>query len=347
MAIRLGMIGSGFMGRTYSECLAKYTANGQLAAVAGGSRAPELAKDYGVDHIEDVEGLMARKDIDGVIVTSPEMFHREQTLMAASAGKHVLVEKPMAPDLGQCQAMIEGCRTAGVNLMVVQSQRFRSVHRQAHQLVREGRIGRLQQIRFWAHQNLSHTVKEVVAKPFYMDPEGGGLYMGYAVHCFDMVRWIAGAEALSVYASVQSFGDHPVPDAHTMALVRFAGGAVAQLWISLEMPVVGFPGSRFHTQVVGSKGLLDFDGYSHLDVADETGWQRVAEQAPLDLRNPADPVRLRAYADLVQDFIDSVADGLAPSVTGEDGRRAVELCLAARQSARTGQPVALQSDAAE
>ena len=71
MAIRIGMIGSGFMGRTYSECLSKYTKNGLLAAVAGGSRAPKLAEDYGVDHVEAVEGLMERKDIDGVMTDYP------------------------------------------------------------------------------------------------------------------------------------------------------------------------------------------------------------------------------------------------------------------------------------
>ncbi len=287
--IAIGIIGSGFMGRTYSECLARYTKRARLVAVAGGRRAPKLAEDYGVDHVETAERLLSRSDLDGVIITSPEMFHREHTCAAAAAGKHVLVEKPMAPDLRQCDAMIEACRNARVTLMVIQSQRFRSVHRKAHQLLEQGRIGRILQIRHWAFQSEAQSRKEVVSKPFYLDSSGGGIYMGYNVHCFDMVRWLAGAEALSVFATVGSFGDHGIPDLSTMAQVQFTGGTVAQMWTSAEMRDPPFADSKFHTQVFGTKGLLDFDGYTHLDLSTDKGWERVCEQAPLDLLDPAGP----------------------------------------------------------
>lgn len=337
----IGIIGSGFMGRTYSECLARYTKRARLVAVAGGRRAPKLAEDYGVDHVETVEGLSGRSDLDGVIITSPEMFHLQHTCVAAAAGKHVLVEKPMAPDLRQCDAMIDACRKSRATLMVIQSQRFRAVHRRAHELLEEGRIGRVLQIRHWAFQSEAQSRKEAVAKPFYLDPAGGGLYLGYNVHCFDMVRWMAGAEGHSVFATVGSFGDHGLPDLSTMAQIQFVGGTVAQLWTSTEMRDPPFAQSRFHTQVFGTRGLLDFDGYSHLDLSTEKGWERVCEQAPLDLRDPADPVRLEAYSAMVQAFIDAVIENKEPPVTGEDGRRAVELCLAARESARAGRVVSL------
>jgi myo-inositol 2-dehydrogenase/D-chiro-inositol 1-dehydrogenase len=339
--IGLGIIGSGFMARTYAECLARYTRQGRLVAVSGGTRAPQLAADYGVDYVPAPEELMAREDVAGIIITTPEMVHLEQTRLAAAAGKHILVEKPMAPDVAQCEAMIAACTEAKVILMVVQSQRFRAVHRQAHELVREGRIGTLRQIRHWGQQPLQYSLDVVTARPFYLDPQGGGLYMGYTVHGFDLVRWLAGSEARSVYAQVGQYGQHQIPNLSTMAQLTFQNGVTAQLWACLEMPGQTFPGSEFRTQLVGDKGLLDFDGYSHLDLGTAAGWERVWTQPPINPMDPADPIRLESFSSMIQDFIDAILKDSAPSVTGEEGRAAVELCQAALKSARTGQVVSL------
>src|SRR5690348_214677 len=94
--LRIGIIGSGYMGRTYAECVSRYVQRGRLVAVAGGSRAAGLAGDYGVQAEPNIEALLQRADVDAVIITSPQSAHCEQTKLAASAGKHVLVEKPMA-----------------------------------------------------------------------------------------------------------------------------------------------------------------------------------------------------------------------------------------------------------
>jgi myo-inositol 2-dehydrogenase/D-chiro-inositol 1-dehydrogenase len=93
--------------------------------------------------------------------------------------------------------------------------------------------------------------------------------------------------------------------------------------------------------VVGSKGLLDFDGYTHLDLATDGTWQRVWEQPGFDLLDPMDPIRLESYAAQNQAFIDSILEGRPPPVTGEDGRAAVELCQASLLSARSGQAIKL------
>lgn len=339
--IGLGIIGSGFMGRTYAECLARYTQQGRLVAVTGGSRAPQLAADYGVDYAPSLEAMLARQDIAGVIITTPEMVHLEQTRLAAAAGKHVLVEKPMAPDVAQAEAMIAACDEAGVMLMAIQSQRFRAVHRQAYELIREGRIGKIRQIRHWGQQPLQYSLDVVAARPFYLDPHGGGLYMGYTVHGFDLVRWLAGSEAQTIYAQVGQYGQSQIPNLSTMAQLTFQNRVTAQLWACLEMPNQTFPRSEFRTQVVGDKGLLDFDGYSHLDLGAATGWERVWTQPPMNPMDPSDPVRLESFSRMIRDFIEAILNGSAPSVTGEEGRAAVELCQAALQSARTGQVVSL------
>lgn len=338
--LRVGIAGSGFMAHTYAEVLARYARGATLTAVAGGRRAPDLAARYGVACAPSVDDLVARADVDAVILAGPETVRAAQTRLAAAAGRHVLAEKPMAPSVAECDAMIAACAAAGVRLMVVQSQRFRGVHRRARDLIAAGRIGAVRHLRLWSLFPESWSVPVVQARPWYADPEAG-LFMSQCVHNFDLMRWLVDDEPRRVYAHVTSRGDHGIPNLSTVALVEFAGGATGELWVNLELPGATFPDSQFHSQVVGDRGLLDFDGYTHLDLAEDGEWRQVWTQPPLDPQDALDPVRLESFTGQVQDFIDAVRDGRPPSVTGADGRAAVELCQAALRSARSGQPVAL------
>src|ERR671936_711122 len=123
--VRIGIVGSGYMGRTYAEVLDKHTRGARLVAVALGQRATQLAADYRVEVEPTVEGLVARPDIDAVILATPEQIRLAQVRAAAAAGKHVLSEKPLAPDVAQADQMIAACRDAGVTLMVCQTARYR------------------------------------------------------------------------------------------------------------------------------------------------------------------------------------------------------------------------------
>lgn len=337
----IGLVGSGFMARTYAECLAKYTHGASLRAVFGGRRAPALAADYGLETEASMADLLARPDINAVIITSPEMAHHQQTIAAAEKGKHVLVEKPMAANRADCEAMITGCDEAGIKLMVVQSQRFRGAHQLMHNLLREGRIGILKQIRHWALYPLDQAEHLARTRPFYLDEAGGGLLMGYAVHCFDLVRWIAGDEVQSIYALVGGPANKDITNLSLMAQLTFINGIMSQLWWSAELPGEPFPNSTFHTQLVGTKGLLDCDGYGAVRLSTDGQWRTLWEQPPFDLADPRDPVRLEAYGRMVQEFIDAINEGRPPSVTGEDGLAAVKLCQAAVQSAQQRKVIAL------
>ncbi len=340
MTVRIGIIGSGFMAHTYAEVLTRYTQHGQLTAVAGGRRAPRLAEQYGVQAEPTVEALVARPDVDAVIITSPEQARLAQTRLAAEAGKHVLAEKPMATSVAECDGMIQACETAGVTLMIIQSQRYRGVHRRAKELITAGRIGGVREMRIWSLFSADWSVPVVRDRPWYNDPDAG-LFMSQTVHNFDTLRWMVGSDARRVYAHVRSYGGHGIPNLSCTALVEFESGATGQVWVNMELPGQTFPDSQFHSQVVGDSGLLDLDGYSHLDLGTADGWQRVWEQPPFDPLNPLDPVRLESFTLQNQAFIDSIRLGQPPQVSGRDGRAAVELAEAALLSSRTGKPVDL------
>lgn len=336
--VRIGLVGSGYMGRSYAECLRSYTTRGQLAAITGGSRAPKLAADYGVPHVASLPELLKRADVDAVLVATPHSAHLDQVLDAARARKHVLVEKPMALNVGQCDQMIAACRDARVTLSVIQTCRFRGTVARAKKLVNEGRIG---QVRMIELRTLFEWVPVTSDKGWTQAPAEGGLILDQGAHNFDFLRWFAGAEPATVFGRVNQFGPDGWPSPSAMAQVEFQNGVLAQTWMSFELPQPGLERSAFRGLVVGSQGMLDMDGYGQLSGAlDGQPWKLLWEQPTIDYVNrPLAPERLEAFYTQVQDFIDSVLDQRPPAVTGEEGRAAIALIDAVRQSSASGQSV--------
>src|SRR5436305_9321278 len=145
--VGIGIVGSGFMGLTYSEVVARHSVGCCLVAVAGGRRAQKLAEDYGVAAESSVDSLFARDDIQAVVLATPDLNRLELTKKAAAAGKHVLAEKPMAPTVAECDQMIAACAAAHVNLAVVKTERYRKITQQAKQPIDDGVLGPIYMMR--------------------------------------------------------------------------------------------------------------------------------------------------------------------------------------------------------
>jgi predicted dehydrogenase len=340
--IGIGMVGSGFMGLTYSESLSKHVKGAHLAAVTGGKRAGALAAEYGVPALPSLGALLARPDVDAVILATPDQLHCSQTEQAATAGKHVLVEKPMAPTVAHGDRMITACRAAGVNLAVVQTERFRTLTRRAKELIDGGAVGSLWMLRTISSFPVGVTRDIIANRTWLNDPAGGGMFMNIASHNTDFLLWLTGGPARRVFAQVNTFSDLPSPAQSVMAQIGFAGGVMGHMWISSEFPPPGFPSSEVRFQVVGSQGLLDFENFEYLDLGKGQGWERVFTPQRFDyFKEPKSPIRLEPHIRVVQEFVDSIRERRRPSVAGEEGRAAIELCEACLISARTGQAVDL------
>lgn len=337
--VRIGLIGSGYMGRSYAECIKRHTKGGQLGPITGGSRAPQLAKDYEVPHVGTVAELLGRKDVDAVLISSPHSAHLEQVAQVAKAGKHVLVEKPMALNVGECDAMIGACKEAGVILSVIQTVRFRGTVARGKKMIQEGKIGTVRMISL---RSLFPWEKDT-AKSWTKSEAEGGLILDQGAHNFDFLRWYSGAEAGRVFGKIANFGTGCYPSPTAMAQVEFHNGVLAETWMSFELPEPGVAQSYFRALVVGSKGMLDIDGYGKLQASlDGKDWELIWEQPKIDYVNkPLAPERLEAFFTQVQDFIDSIREKRKPAVTGADGRAAIELIDALRKSSATGLAVEL------
>jgi len=337
--IRLGIIGSGFMGRTNAETATKYLQNVRLVAIAGGSRAPALAAEYGVVAEPSVEALLARSDIDAVLISTPHAEHAWQAVEAARRGKHILREKPMATTVADCDRILEAVRKAGVKLMIMFGQRFRICNIEARRLVREGAIGRGKMI-----LELILAGGGLKALPLWQSkPENIGPFIGHAVHNIDRIRWITGAEITSVTARMQR-DPETGNEVSTMALLSLSNGAMATIWESWDIPAPGFPRSASGAWIAGETGNLDLDAYGELRLGKNGAWSVVAVQEPIDWAGQGmlSPVRMAAYRAQHQEFIDSILEDRAPSVTGEDGRAAVAVAEAAYRSAAEGRTIQIQ-----
>jgi len=336
--LRMAILGSGYMGRTYAECITKYNTRVKLAAISGGRRAPGLAADYGVDYEPTYTGLLARPDVGAVLIATPHADHCDQVLQAAAAGKQVLIEKPMATSLSDCDQMIAACRSAGVMLQVVQTLRFRGTPARAKRLIDEGRIGVVRMI-----QGRSLVRDYAIAAGAWPgQPEHGGAFLDMGVHNFDIMRFWSGAEARRVFAHVTTYGSSGYPWLSAMVQIDFDNGVMAQQWTSHEVPALSLTGSQHIYTIVGERGALEIDGYGKLLLSTPSSTELIWEQPAFDFINrPLDPLRLEAFHSQIQLFVDDVLDGRPPTVPGEEGRAAVALVEAAMRSAETGQAVEL------
>lgn len=340
--VGVGIIGSGFMGLTYSEVVARHAVGCRLVAVSGGKRAEKLAEDYGVSAETSVDGLLARPDVQAVVLATPDLNRLELTKKAAAAGKHVLAEKPMAPTVAECDEMIAACAAAQVNLAVVKTERFRKITKKAKELIDNGTLGPLQMLRTVSAFPLPLAKQLFDERPWMADPRSGGLFMGMASHNTDFLRWLTGRNAVKVFAQATTFSDVPGPPLSVMAQIVFEGNLMAQMWITAELPNPSLPSSEVRFQVFGRDAMIDLENFEYLDVGQGEKWERVYTPERFDyLKEPKSPIRLYPHIGVIQEFIDSIREQRPPRIGGADGRAAVEICEACLLSAQRGEAVSL------
>ena len=350
--VGFGLIGSGYMGRTYAACLTRHVPNAQLVSVWGGVRAPALAGEFGVAADVSLAALLGRPEIEAVVITSPHRAHLPQALAATAAGKHVYIEKPMAISVAECDAIIAACAAAGVQLTVNFVTRFRDAPLAMKRLVDDGAIGEIRMIQMrgaWTSFLLEDIVDEATGrviiprKSWAFDPAEGSQFLDWGVHETDAVRWLTGSEPVRAYADYRTYGTPPPVDLSAMVQYRMANGVMVQMLMTYEVPEPGLVPNDW-TRIIGSAGIIEADHYGQVRLGTGAVWEVVAEQVAFNfLGDYLDPNRLKAFAAQVEDFAGAIREDREPVVTGFDGRAAVEMVEAADRSAASGQAVILGS----
>jgi predicted dehydrogenase len=340
--VRVGVIGGGFMGELHARAVAE-SGFGTLAAVADPNlgRATEIATARGATPYADFGEMFQRQELDAVVVATPETGHREPVEMAAEHGCAVLVEKPLAANLDDADAMITACDVAGVPLMVGYILRFEPSYARIQQAVEAGSIGRF--LTGYGRRNAPIGEGERLA--------GRTTVINYlAVHDLDQILWYHPANVVRVSAkAVRSriFERFGVAD-FTWITAEFADGALAVVesgwalsegWAGWSQPAAWGGFGDVEMNVIGSTGVLslDFTPMNLYGVDADEGWK-----LPDTRHWPVINGRLAgAIRNEMDHFLTCVQSGAAPLVDGRAARKSLEVGIAADRSIELGRDVAL------
>lgn len=336
--VRYGLIGFGAWGAHHARAIAQ-AAGAELVAIAASSAATCAAarEQFPAATVyEDYRELVARDDLDVVDVVVPSHLHHAAASAALAAGKHVLLEKPMALTIAECDDLLQLARTHERLLAVGHELRLSSLWGKVKQLIDEGFIGQPQ-----------YVLVELSRRPYRLGAAGwrfdlkrvGSWVLEEPIHFFDFARWYlsAAGDPESVYAAANA-RDPARPELHDnfSAIVKFAGGAFA---------VVSQTLSAFEhhqtVKVTGEKGALWASWSGAMDRTLHPTFSLRAfdgehvRDVPLE-KITGEVFELEDQIALMTQAVNGQAELAA---TGEDGKWSVAMCLAADQSVKTGRPV--------
>jgi phthalate 4,5-cis-dihydrodiol dehydrogenase len=337
-----------------------------------------FASEFGGRSYGSAEELCADREVDVVYVASPHEHHAQQAIAAARAGKHVLVEKPMALDLGQCAAMVDAARQAGTHLIVGPSHGFDAPVALAAELIAGGNYGRVRMVSALNYTDFLYRPR----RPEELDTaKGGGVVFSQAAHQIDVVRRLVGAPVVSVRAHVGAWDPARPADGAYTAFLTFEGGAAASLSYSGYgrfdtdelMGWIGETGRAKDPAAYGAARRRLAAAVSEADLkVERTYGAASAEAAPAqhhehfgpvivsceraDLRPTADGVIVHAddatsfhaappptvpRQGVIDEVWNAVVEGLPALHTGEWGLDNLAVCLAILRSSAEGREIAL------
>ena len=299
-------------------------------------RAQAFANKHGaMAAYDDIDAMLADPAVDVVYVASPNALHCEQTLKAAAAGKHVLVEKPMALGVEECQLMIDACKSAGVKLGVGFHLRSHPAHQRIRELIASGGLGEIALVTAnWGRgvRGQSKPAPRPALQAWWDDPAmvGAGAFMATGVHCADLMRYVLGREVTQVTALSDATSKAPLEELLAMSL-RFDDGSLGTIMTGRRTPDY----QSNDVMVYGSEGRAGV--HASISMALEGTLDIDVNGTKAEESYESDPIAL--YTRQVNTFNAAIVNGGELLASGLDGLRAAQITQAMVESARTGQRI--------
>ncbi len=331
--IRVGIIGAGRIGRIHAANLASRIPFAEAAAISDVllDSAQTAAQELGIPKaFADHRKILDDKTIAAVAICSPTDTHAKLIEEASAAGKHIFCEKPVDLDLEVVRGAIAAADRAGVKLQIGFNRRYDPDFKRVRELVAAGKVGKTHIVRI--------TSRDPEPPPASYSKVSGGIFLDMTIHDFDMARFLAGEEVVSVYAEGAALVDPEVAkmgDVDTAALtLRYASGAMCMIDNSRRAAY----GYDQRVEVFGDKGRA-------------SAGNKAPEEAELWDAERRSSGKIhhffleryeRAYVAEMEDFIAVVREDRKPRVTGDDGLKALILGLAAKKSLKEARPVRVE-----
>lgn len=334
--MRIGLVGTGSMGQAHAPAWQQLQEIGaELVGVVANrqSSAAAFAEQYGIQAYTSLDELIA--DVDILDICVPTNLHKDMTLQAAKAGKHVICEKPIALTVADARAMIEACEEAGVRLFIAHVVRFISAYVAAKNTIDAGNIGKPCVIRL---SRVGYQPRKSNDNWFVDVQRSGGMMLDLMIHDYDFARWIGG-DVTRVFAKSVRGKEPNSPADYALVTLRFDDGAIAHIEGGWVYPVGFF---RTAMDIAGTDGVIEWMSdnaqtlYTHLANPPETEADEVAVPSAKAADSP--------FTAQLGHFYKSIEDNTEPLVTAEDALAALEIGLAAIESAKTGKPVHIKKE---
>lgn len=340
---KVALLGAGFISDIHLESYHRFVPEAEVVAVY--ARNAEKVKVFAEKHhipqwFDDLDRAITESGCEVVDICLPNFLHAEATMKAARAGKHVIIEKPLAVTLEEADAMIAACQQAGVKLMYAEELCFAPKYERVRHLVKEGAVGDIYMLKqaekhSGPHSDWFYDIKQA----------GGGVLMDMGCHAFGWFRWMLGnAKVASVYASMRTVfhQSRTRGEDNSVVIVEFENGVTGVA----ENSWAKHGGMDDRCEVYGTGGVVYADlfmgnaaitysrkGYGYaMEKADTTqGWSFTVFEEVFN----------QGYPHELKHFIECVRENKQPLLTGEDGRAVLEIIYAAYASAGSGQQVKL------
>jgi UDP-N-acetyl-2-amino-2-deoxyglucuronate dehydrogenase len=344
----VAIVGCGMIARFHARALAEVPEARLLALVSRKrENADRMVRELGLqcEIFSELAPVLARRDVQIVIICTPSGAHQEPAVAAANAGKHVVVEKPLEITLERCDAIIEACRRNGVQLCTIFPSRFADANQAVKKAVEAGKFGRLTlgetTCKWWRPQSYYEEGGWKGTKAL----DGGGALMNQAIHNVDLLLWMMGPVThITGFTATLAHERIEVEDT-AVACLRFANGALGVIQATTSV----YPGLPKTIAVHGDRGtaVIEQEDVLRWEFTPETEEdlairQRFAQKvgASGGASNPAaiSPVY---HARQLADFVQALRTGSQPLVDGREGRKAVEVILGIYESATSGRTVKL------
>ena len=347
MSLGFAIVGCGMIARFHARALAAIPGTRIAALVSrtrlnGGAMLAEL-NHAPVPIVASVEEAVKLPGVDAVIITTPSGAHLEPAAVAAAAGKHVVVEKPLEITEDRCDRIIEACDRHRVKLCTIFPSRFADSSATLKRAVEDNRFGRL---------TLGETTCKWWRTQAYYDEggwkgtqalDGGGALMNQAIHSVDLLLWMMG-DAASVVGFTATLAHERIEVEDTaVAAIRFKSGALGIIQATTSVhpgypKTIAIHGDR-GSAVIEQEDVLRWDFNPALPVDDGVKARFAAKVGASG--GAADPkaIGFEGHRRQLADFVDAIQSNRAPAVDGREGRKAVALIRAIYESNRTGRAV--------
>jgi inositol 2-dehydrogenase len=331
----IGVLGVGEMGQRHAENIRRSVPDARLVAVAdvAAERARQVASQLEIDQsYSSLDKMLEQKDIDCILIATPDKFHAPAIVAAAAAGKDILCEKPLATNLADANAALEAITRAGVRLQVGFMRRYDPAYAAAMKRIEAGEIG--EPVIF---KSIGRD-KDAPPLAAYQSNVNGMTFYNNTIHDFDLARWLMKDEITEVHAyatvairpEIAQYGDVVA----SVVNLKYLRGAIG----NVESYAQAIYGYDVRTEIVGSKGALLVGSLRQVPAIFLTGSGGMQTLADHFLTRFAD-----AYVAEVRDFVQSVLNDRPPRVSGADGLRALEIAVAAEESYLQSKPCKVTS----